>query len=57
MQTSVGGQFWRLSRERLGADEVKKISKAAIKNVKDNFTKEIMCDKTIKVYQELVNNN
>ena len=41
----------------LSAEEVKKISKAAIKNVKDNFTKEIMCDKTIKVYQELVNNN
>ena len=41
----------------LSAEEVKKISKAAIKNVKDNFTKEIMCDKTIKVYHELVNNN
>jgi len=41
----------------LSAEETKKISKAAIKNVKDNFTKEIMCDKTIKVYQELVNNN
>ncbi len=45
---------WALS---LSSDEVKKISKAAIKNVKDNFTKEIMCDKTIKVYQELVNNS
>ena len=41
----------------LSAEEANKISKAAIKNVKDNFTKEIMCDKTIKVYQELVNNN
>ena len=44
---------WALS---LSNDEVKKISKAAIKNVKDNFTKQIMCDKTIEVYQDLVNN-
>ncbi len=41
----------------LSAEEAKKISNAAIKNVKDNFTKEIMCDKTIKVYQDLINNN
>ena len=26
----------------------------AVKNVKDNFTKEIMCAKTIKVYEELM---
>ena len=31
-----------------------KISKAAINNVKEHFTKQIMCDKTIAVYQELV---
>ena len=35
--------------------EKDKISKAAIKNVKDNFTKQIMCDKTIDVYYSLVN--
>ena len=42
---------WALS---LSPAEEEKISKAAIKNVKDNFTKEIMCDKTIKVYEELI---
>ena len=31
-----------------------KISKAAIKNIKDNFTKQIMCDKTIAVYHEVL---
>ena len=43
---------WALN---LSAKEKEKISKAAIKNVRDNFTKEIMCDKTIAVYKELVN--
>lgn len=43
---------WALS---LPESEVKKISKAAIKNVKENFTKEIMCGKTIEVYEELAN--
>ena len=38
----------------LPEEEKKKISEAAVKNVKDNFTKEIMCDKTIKVYKELM---
>lgn len=42
---------WALS---LSEGEEEKIAKAAIKNVKDNFTKEIMCDKTIKVYEELM---
>ena len=42
---------WALT---LPAKEKNKISKAAIKNVKDNFTKQIMCDKTIAVYQELM---
>lgn len=32
-----------------------RISKAAIKNVKENFTKQIMCDKTVKVYEEIIN--
>lgn len=43
---------WALN---LPANEREKISKAAIKNIKDNFTKQIMCDKTIAVYQELMN--
>ena len=42
---------WALS---LPLSEKKKISAAAQKNVKENFTKEIMCDKTIKVYEELL---
>ncbi len=32
-----------------------KISKASIKKVRDNFTKQIMCDKTLSVYREVVN--
>ena len=43
---------WALT---LPLEEKKKISAAAIKNVKDNFTKKIMCDKTIAVYNELIN--
>ena len=42
---------WALN---LSPEEKEKISKAAIKNVKDNFTKEIMCDKTLQVYKELL---
>lgn len=38
----------------LSADEKEKISKAAIKNVRDNFTKKIMSEKTIAVYYELM---
>ncbi len=44
---------WALN---LPAEEKNKISQAAIKNVKDNFTKQIMCDKTIAVYKELMEN-
>lgn len=43
---------WALS---LNDAEKEKIGKAARKYVKDNFTKEIMCDKTIDVYKELLN--
>ncbi len=43
---------WALN---LSPAEKAKISAAAIKNVKDNFTKQIMCDKTIAVYHELLN--
>lgn len=42
---------WALS---LSAEEKKKISDAAIKNVHDHFTKQIMCDKTLAVYNELL---
>lgn len=35
--------------------EKQKISKAAIKNVREHFTKQIMCDKTIEVYREVIN--
>ncbi len=42
---------WALS---LSEADKQKIAAAAVKNVKDNFTKQIMCDKTIAVYRELV---
>ena len=38
----------------LSEAQKEKIVKAGVKNVKDNFTKQIMCDKTIAVYRELV---
>ena len=37
----------------LSSSEREKIGAAAIKNVKEHFTKQIMCDKTIKVYNEV----
>lgn len=37
----------------LSSAEREKIGAAAIKNVKEHFTKQIMCDKTIKVYNEV----
>ena len=40
----------------LSPDEVRKIAKAGIENVHDNFTKDIMCEKTVAVYKELLNN-
>jgi glycosyltransferase involved in cell wall biosynthesis len=43
---------WGLS---LSTTEREKIGAAAIKNIKEHFTKQIMCDKTIKVYEELMN--
>ena len=42
---------WALS---LNDDERNKIAQAGLDNVSNNFTKEIMCDKTIAVYKELV---
>ncbi len=38
----------------LSKSEKQKIGAAAIKNVKEHFTKQIMCDKTIAVYQEIL---
>lgn len=38
---------------KLNDKEKKKIANAAQKNAKDNFTKQIMCDKTIALYREL----
>lgn len=39
----------------LSTEEREKIGAAAIEYVKQNFTKQIMCDKTIAVYEELIN--
>lgn len=41
----------------LSKKEREKIGAAAIKNVKEHFTKQIMCDKTIAVYEELNREN
>jgi len=43
---------WALS---LSKEDKDKIGANAIKNVKEHFTKQIMCDKTISVYEELIN--
>ncbi len=43
--------LWALD---LSEKEKKKIGEAAIKHVRENFTKDIMCEKTIKVYEELM---
>ena len=40
----------------LGETERKKMSQAAENFVKENFTKQIMCDKTLSVYRELIDN-
>lgn len=42
---------WALS---LSPAEIQKFADAGQKNVRDNFTKQIMCDKTIKVYNEIL---
>ncbi len=39
----------------LSEKEIAKISKAAMKNARENFSKQLMCDKTIKVYNEVLN--
>lgn len=41
----------------LSNEERKKIGDAAVKNVKEHFTKQIMCDKTISVYEEILQSN
>ncbi len=43
---------WALS---LNKEKAEKIGAAGIKNVREHFTKQIMCDKTIAVYREVVN--
>lgn len=43
---------WALS---LSPEQAQKISQSGTKNVKEHFTKQIMCDKTIEVYREVVN--
>ena len=43
---------WALS---LSGEEREKFALEGKKNVKENFTKQIMCDKTLAVYRELVN--
>lgn len=43
---------WALS---LSKEDKDKIGANAIKNIKEHFTKQIMCDKTISVYEELIN--
>ncbi len=45
---------WALA---LSPAEIKKISLAGMKNVQNNFTKDIMCEKTVAVYKELLNIN
>ena len=39
----------------LPKDDRENFAKEGIKNVKENFTKQIMCDKTLSVYKELLN--
>ena len=41
----------------LSKEEREKFAAEGIKNVKENFTKQIMCDKTLSVYKELLNMN
>lgn len=43
---------WALN---LSTEEREQIGQKAIEYVKQNFTKQIMCDKTIAVYEELIN--
>jgi len=43
---------WALS---VSGEEREKFSAEGKKNVKENFTKQIMCDKTLAVYNELLN--
>ena len=41
----------------LNSKQREELSKSAQKYIKENFTKEIMCDKTLKLYHELINKN
>ncbi len=44
---------WALS---ISDAQKEKISKAGIKNAREHFTKQIMCDKTIEIYRSLLSN-
>lgn len=66
IQDGITGKFFKSGDSQSLADaldwalalndkEKQKISAAAIKNVREHFTKQIMCDKTIDVYREVVN--
>ena len=41
----------------LNSKQREELVKSAQKYIKENFTKEIMCDKTLKLYHELINEN
>lgn len=66
IQDNITGKFFKSGDSQSLADaldwalalnekEKQKISAAAIKNVREHFTKQIMCDKTIDVYREVIN--
>ncbi len=66
IQDGITGKFFKSGDSQSLADaldwaltlndkEKQKISAAAIKNVREHFTKQIMCDKTIEVYRAVVN--
>lgn len=66
IQDGITGKFFKSGDSQSLADaldwaltlndkEKQKISAATIKNVREHFTKQIMCDKTIDVYREVVN--
>ena len=52
VQSLADALDWTLS---LSKEKAKKIGDSGIKNVREHFTKQIMCDKTLEVYREVVN--
>ncbi len=51
-QALADALHWALN---ISPEERQKFAQAGIKNIKEHFTKQIMCDKTIAVYNELLN--